>query len=90
VTESNTLSVTAEALHLPEHLEVSIEGLEAGSRVTAADVTLPTGTELAAEPELVIAVISVAPSAEQLEGEVAEAAEAAEGAEEQPAEAAQG
>ena len=90
VTENNTLSITAEALHLPDHLEVSIEGLEAGSRVTAADVTLPRGAELAADPELAIAVISVAPSAEQLEGEAAEAPaeEAAEGAEEQPAEAA--
>jgi large subunit ribosomal protein L25 len=32
VTESNTLSIIAEALHLPDHLEVSIEGLEGGSR----------------------------------------------------------
>src|ERR671917_2443251 len=47
VTESTTLSITAEALHLPDHLEVSIEGLDAGSRITAADVTLPRGTELA-------------------------------------------
>jgi large subunit ribosomal protein L25 len=91
VTESNTLSIVAEALHLPDHLEVSIEGLEGGSRVTAADVTLPRGSELAADPETVIAVVSVAPSAEELEGETAEAAEEAapEGAtDEQPAEAA--
>lgn len=91
VTESNTLSIVAEALHLPDHLEVSIEGLEGGSRVTAADVTLPRGSELAADPETVIAVVSVAPSAEELEGETAEAAEeaATEGAtDEQPAEAA--
>lgn len=71
VTESNTLSITAEALHLPDHVEVSIEGLEGGSRITAADITLPRGAELAADPELVIAVISVAPSAEELEGETA-------------------
>ena len=91
VTESNTLSIVAEALHLPDHLEVSIEGLEGGSRVTAADVRLPRGSELAADPETVIAVVSVAPSAEELEGETAEAAEEAapEGAtDEQPAEAA--
>jgi len=90
VTESTTLSIVAEALHLPDHLEVSIEGLEGGSRVTAADVTLPRGSELAADPETVVAVISVAPSAEELEGETEAAEEAAaEGAtEEQPAEAA--
>ncbi|GAA4458270.1 50S ribosomal protein L25/general stress protein Ctc [Phytohabitans houttuyneae] len=93
VTESTTLSVTAEALHLPDHLEASIEGLESGSRVTAADVPLPRGTELAADPELVIAMVTVAPSAEDLEGETAEAvteeeATEEESSEEQPAEAA--
>ncbi|MEH1130617.1 50S ribosomal protein L25/general stress protein Ctc [Micromonospora sp. CPCC 206061] len=74
VTENSTLTVNAEALHLPEYLEASIEGLEGGSRVTAADVTLPSGTELAADPEMVIAMVTVAPSAEQLEGETAEEA----------------
>jgi large subunit ribosomal protein L25 len=79
MTEHNTLSITADALHLPDHLEVSIEGMEAGSHVTAADVTLPQGSELHADPELVLAVVSVAPTAEQLEGAVeAEAEEAAE------------
>ncbi|GAA1735031.1 50S ribosomal protein L25/general stress protein Ctc [Luedemannella helvata] len=83
VTEHDTLSINAEALHLPEHLEVSIEGLEAGSHVTAGDVTLPSGVSLAGDAETILAVISVAPTAEQLEGEGAgeaapEAAEAAE------------
>jgi large subunit ribosomal protein L25 len=75
VSDHTTLSVIAEALHLPESLEVSIEGLEAGAQVTAADVTLPSGTELAADPELVIAVVSAAQTAEQLEGDAGEAAE---------------
>jgi len=89
VTESDTLSVSADATKLPESLEVSIEGLEAGSKVTAGDVRLPAGIELVADPESTIAVISVAPSAEALEGEAAEG-EAAEGeaAEGQAAEAA--
>ena len=80
VTESTTLAVTAEALHLPDGLEVSIEGLEAGAQITAGDVTLPSGTELAVDPEFVIAIISQAQTAEQMEGgtEGAEA-EAAEG-----------
>jgi len=75
VSESTTLSVTAEALHVPAALEVSIEGLEAGAQITAADVTLPSGTELAVEPEYVIAIISQAQTAEQMEG----GAEATEG-----------
>lgn len=78
VTEHDRISIVAEALHLPESLEASLEGLEAGAHVTAADIKLPRGVELAADPETTIAVVSVAPTAEQLEGETAEAAEAAE------------
>jgi large subunit ribosomal protein L25 len=74
VTEHDRISIVAEALHLPESLDVSIDGLEAGSHVTAGDVKLPQGAELAADPETILAVVSVAPTAEQLEGETAEAA----------------
>ncbi|MBU2662974.1 50S ribosomal protein L25/general stress protein Ctc [Actinoplanes bogorensis] len=79
VNESTTLAVVAEAMHLPSGFEVSIEGLEAGSQVTAADVTLPNGVDLAVEPEFVLAIISQAQTAEQLEGDSGEAAEATEG-----------
>jgi large subunit ribosomal protein L25 len=79
MTEHMTLSIVAEALHLPDHLEVSIEGMEAGNHVTAADIKLPSGATLHADPDMVIAVVSVAPTAEQLEGAVeAEAEEAVE------------
>jgi large subunit ribosomal protein L25 len=72
--EHNHIAITAEALHLPDHIDASIDGLDAGSRVTAADLKLPDGASLAADPEIVVAVISLAPTAEQLEGEVGEAA----------------
>ena len=78
VSDHTTLSVVAEAMHLPTSLEVSIEGLEAGAQVTAGDVTLPAGTELAVEADLVIAMVSAAQTAEQLEGDTGEAP-AAEG-----------
>lgn len=78
VSESTTLSIVAEALHLPDSFEVSIEGLEAGSQITAADVQLPAGSELAVDPETVIAIVSAAQTAEQMEGDTGEAAEAAE------------
>jgi len=87
VTESTTLSLTAEALHLPDSVEVSIEGLEAGAQVTAGDVPLPAGAELAVEPSTVLAVVSAAQTAEQLEGEATEAAEGEGAAQEAPAEA---
>jgi large subunit ribosomal protein L25 len=93
INEHDRLTITAEALHLPEFLEASIEGMDAGSRVIAADVKLPSDVDLALDPETIIAVISVAPTAEQLEGEgageVPEAPEPVEGEEvEAPAEAA--
>lgn len=75
VTEHDRVSIVAEALHLPESLEASIEGLDAGSHVTAGDIKLPRGVELAVDPSTAIAIVSVAPTAEQLEGETAEAAE---------------
>ena len=84
--ESTTLAILADATKLPEFLEVSIDGLEAGSHVTAGEVKLPAGAELAADAEHIVAVISVAPTAEALEGETAEAA-AAEPAAEAEAEA---
>jgi large subunit ribosomal protein L25 len=88
VHEHDTLSVLADATRLPDHLEVSVEGLQVGSHVTAGDVTLPSGVELAADPELVVAVISAAPTAEQLGAEAGEVpAEVEVPAAETPAEA---
>jgi large subunit ribosomal protein L25 len=74
--EHQTLSIIADATKLPEHLEASIEGLEAGSHVTAADVKLPAGVELAADPELIIAIVNNATLADL--GEEPEAEEGAE------------
>jgi large subunit ribosomal protein L25 len=79
--EHDRISITADALHLPDHLEASIEGLEGGSHVTAGEIKLPTGVELAAEADLILAVISVAPTAEELEGEAAGEVPAEAGAE---------
>lgn len=76
--EHDKISIIAEALHLPEFVEVSIEGLEAGAHVTAGDITLPKGSQLAVDADTMVAVVTQAPTAEQLEGETAEAPEAAE------------
>jgi large subunit ribosomal protein L25 len=87
INEHDRVSIIAEALHLPDHLEISIEGLEPGTRVTAGQIALPPGSILNADPDMVIAMISAAPTAEELEAEAAPAeGEAVEGAE--PAEAA--
>jgi large subunit ribosomal protein L25 len=72
MTEHDTISILADATRLPGHLEVSIEGLEAGAQVKAGDVALPDGIELALEPDVVIAIIAQSPSAATLEGNAAE------------------
>jgi len=82
--EHTTLSIVADATRLPEFLEVSVAGLEPGSHVTAADVNLPDGVELAVDPELIVAIVNAAPIIsleEEVEGEEAEGEEAAEGGE---------
>jgi len=83
--EHDRLAVLADATRLPENLEASVEGLEAGTRVFARDITLPEGVELAADPEFVLAMVGAAPTAAEMEGEAAEAAPVGEAAE-QPAE----
>jgi large subunit ribosomal protein L25 len=75
ITEHDTLAILADATKLPDHLDASVAGLEAGTRVTAADVSLPAGVELAADPATVLVMVTTAPTAEDLAGEgVGEAA----------------
>jgi large subunit ribosomal protein L25 len=68
MTDHDTIAILADATRLPDHLEASIEGLRPGERVTAGQVQLPEGVELAADPDMVIAMVAVAPTAEALEG----------------------
>lgn len=66
--EHDRVLISAEATHLPDHLEASVEGLDAGDRVTAGQITLPAGAELVTDPETVVAVVGLSPTSEQLEG----------------------
>jgi large subunit ribosomal protein L25 len=86
--DATTLSVEAEATHIPERLVVDIEGAEEGTQILAKDVTLPAGSSLVSDPETLVVNVTV-PAAVDL-GETAEAEgdEAPEAAEaEAPAEA---
>jgi large subunit ribosomal protein L25 len=71
--QTMTLTVTADATALPEHLELSIARKRAGASLSAADVQLPAGTELAQDPDHVIVAFLGVVSEEQLEAELAEA-----------------
>jgi large subunit ribosomal protein L25 len=86
--DSNTVSLEVEAIHIPENIVVSIEGLEEGSQILAKDLALPTGATLVTEPETLIVGITGegeqdlgADADESVEGE-APAAEGASGASE--------
>ncbi|MBD7999362.1 50S ribosomal protein L25/general stress protein Ctc [Oerskovia gallyi] len=83
VVESQTLLLEAEATHLPEAVEVSIEGLEAGHIVRAGEITLPKGSVFHGDAELAVVAITEPRSEVAAEAE----AEAAEAADEAPAEA---
>jgi large subunit ribosomal protein L25 len=69
----NSLTVEAEATHIPAEFEIVVEGLQVGEAIHAKDVTLPEGTTLVADPDAVVAHILAAPSAEEIEAELAEA-----------------
>ena len=71
--DNATIAVETEATHIPESIEVDVEGLEDGTHITAADLTLPAGTSLTAEPDLLILAISVPSAALAAEAEIAEA-----------------
>ena len=81
--ENNTVELAVEATHIPDHVEVSVEGVQAGTRIHASDLVLPTGAELISDAEMLIVNVTQAISAEALEAELA--AEAAELAAEAPA-----
>ena len=68
-----TLSIEAEATHIPTGVDVSIDGMGVGDQIHASDVKLPEGATLATDPEALVVNISAAPTAEQLEAELAEA-----------------
>jgi len=70
------VSVEAEATHIPQSIDLDIEGMEVGQVVRAGDLELPEGTTLAADPDQLVLTLAV-PAAEIAE-EAAEAA--AEGA----------
>ncbi|MBO2460075.1 50S ribosomal protein L25/general stress protein Ctc [Actinomadura violacea] len=74
------VSVETEATHIPEAVELSIEGVEVGTQLLAKDLKLPSGTTLVIDEEaLILQITDASASAGATETEAeAEAAEAAE------------
>ncbi|MBT2514050.1 50S ribosomal protein L25/general stress protein Ctc [Arthrobacter sp. ISL-30] len=78
--EATTISLEAEATHLPTAVEFDIEGREAGAHVHASDLVLPKGSTLLTDADTLIVNISEAVAAEGAEEAEAEAAAPAEAA----------
>ncbi len=73
VTENSVVSLEAEATHIPEYIEVSIEGAEVGTQIHASELTLPPGSLLLSDDEMLIINVTQQMSEEELEAELEEA-----------------
>jgi large subunit ribosomal protein L25 len=62
--------VEAEATNIPRGFDVDVEGMDVGASVHAADLSLPSGVTLAADPEALVLHVIAAPTAEQMEADL--------------------
>lgn len=72
--ELQSLTIEAEATHLPESVDVSIEGLGTGSQIHASEITLPAGSKLLTDPDYVVVLVTE-PRGEAGDDETAASAE---------------
>jgi large subunit ribosomal protein L25 len=73
VTEISTITVEAEATHIPEYVEVSIEGAKVGDQILAKDLSVPAGSTILLDEDALVINVTHAPTAEEVEEELAEA-----------------
>ncbi|MBA3368473.1 MAG: 50S ribosomal protein L25/general stress protein Ctc [Geodermatophilaceae bacterium] len=71
--ELTSLTVEAEATHIPQSFDVSIAGKHVGQSILAGDIPLPSGTTLVTEADNLVVGFLAAPTAEELEAELEEA-----------------
>jgi large subunit ribosomal protein L25 len=83
VQEESSLSLLVDATKIPEHILVSVEGLEDGAQIHASDVALPDGAELETDPEALVVNITTprATAADDAADEASAEAGASAGAE---------
>lgn len=65
------IRLEVEATHIPQGVEVDVEGMEVGASIHASDLKLPRGASLQVEPETLVLHVIPAPTAEQMEAEIA-------------------
>ncbi|MGW2839718.1 50S ribosomal protein L25/general stress protein Ctc [Streptomyces sp. NPDC001493] len=72
----NTLTVEAEATHIPEAVTVSVAGLTAGDSILAKDIALPKGSVLAGDEDAIVLQVVAAQAEEPAAETEAEGTEA--------------
>lgn len=72
--EVTTIKLEVEALNIPDQIEISVQGIEAGTQILAGAVALPEGAVLVDDPELLL--VNVVSGKATAEPEAEEAAEA--------------
>lgn len=76
--DHSVVPLSAEAMHIPENIEVSVEGAVPGFRVTFGDLALPAGVELAADAEGLVVHVHAAKAKDSAETGAELAAELAD------------
>ena len=71
VVDAQTISLLVPATDIPDHVEVSVEGMQSGTQVLAQDLKLPVGASFAGESDMLIVNVTQQQSAEALEAELA-------------------
>ncbi len=64
------LTISADAVAIPETVEVVLSGAAVGTQFLAGGITLPEGAELVSDPELLVLNVTEAPSEDDMEAEV--------------------
>jgi large subunit ribosomal protein L25 len=74
--ETTTLKLEVSATEIPENIEVSVEGLQDGTVITAGDIALPAGAVLADDASLqIVGILTPRGTAEDDAADAAAAAE---------------
>lgn len=66
----NEVQVEAEALHIPEQIEISVQDAVSGTQFHAPDLQLPRGVTLQTDEDALVVNVSEAPSAADMESDI--------------------